>query len=107
MLLYILFRGDGIIDVKEVDIIEEIAKWIDVNKESVFNTYPWKVFCEGPLVSSNPIKNSALMWGKLNTHPNIFASTGKEIFFIQQLWSFQWCNVWIRALGKNKNNTKI
>ena len=27
---------------------EELAKWMDVNGEAIFNTRPWKVFGEGP-----------------------------------------------------------
>ena len=48
LLLSIPIRGDGSIDDKELAVVEGIASWMDVNKESVFDTRPWKVFGEGP-----------------------------------------------------------
>ncbi len=48
LLLNIPVRGDGTIDEKEVKILEDIAAWMDVNKECIFNTRPWKIFGEGP-----------------------------------------------------------
>jgi alpha-L-fucosidase len=48
MLLSIPVRADGTIDSDEEKILEDIASWMDVNKESIFGTRPWKVFGEGP-----------------------------------------------------------
>lgn len=48
LLLNIPVRGDGSIDDKEEKVLEDIAAWMDVNKESIFGTRPWKVFGEGP-----------------------------------------------------------
>jgi alpha-L-fucosidase len=48
LLLNIPVRGDGSIDDKEEKVLEGIAAWMDVNKESIFGTRPWKVFGEGP-----------------------------------------------------------
>jgi len=48
LLLNIPVRGDGTIDEKERNVVEGIADWMDVNKESIFGTRPWKVFGEGP-----------------------------------------------------------
>jgi alpha-L-fucosidase len=48
LLLNIPVRGDGTIDDKEEKVLEGIASWMDVNKESIFGTRPWKVFGEGP-----------------------------------------------------------
>lgn len=52
LLLNIPVRGDGSIDDKEVAILESIAAWMDVNKECIFNTRPWKVYGEGPIVEA-------------------------------------------------------
>jgi alpha-L-fucosidase len=41
-------RGDGSIDDKEQAVLEGIGAWMDVNKEAIFGTRPWKVFGEGP-----------------------------------------------------------
>ena len=48
LLLNIPVRGDGTIDEKELKVVEGIADWMDVNKECIFGTRPWKVFGEGP-----------------------------------------------------------
>jgi alpha-L-fucosidase len=48
LLLNIPVRGDGSIDDKEKAVLEGIGAWMDVNKECIFGTRPWKVFGEGP-----------------------------------------------------------
>jgi len=48
LLLNIPVRGDGTIDDKEQKVLEGIASWMDINKECIFGTRPWKVFGEGP-----------------------------------------------------------
>jgi alpha-L-fucosidase len=48
LLLNIPVRGDGSIDDKERAVLEDIGAWMDVNKECIFDTRPWKVFGEGP-----------------------------------------------------------
>jgi len=48
LLLNVPVRGDGSIDEKEEKVLEGIAAWMDVNKEAIFGTRPWKVFGEGP-----------------------------------------------------------
>jgi alpha-L-fucosidase len=48
LLLNIPVRGDGSIDDKEQAVLEGIGTWMDVNKECIFGTRPWKVFGEGP-----------------------------------------------------------
>jgi alpha-L-fucosidase len=48
LLLNIPVRGDGTIDDKEQAVLEGIGAWMDVNKEAIFGTRPWKVFGEGP-----------------------------------------------------------
>ncbi len=52
LLLSIPVRGDGTIDDKELAVVQGIAAWMDVNKESIFGTRPWKVFGEGPASDS-------------------------------------------------------
>jgi len=48
LLLNIPVRGDGSIDDKEQAVLAGIGAWMDVNKECIFGTRPWKVFGEGP-----------------------------------------------------------
>jgi alpha-L-fucosidase len=48
LLLNIPVRGDGTIDDKEQAVLEGIGAWMDVNRECIFGTRPWKTFGEGP-----------------------------------------------------------
>ncbi len=48
LMLSIPVRGDGSLDEDELQLLDEIAAWMDVNAEAIFATRPWKVFGEGP-----------------------------------------------------------
>jgi alpha-L-fucosidase len=66
LLLNIPVRGDGTIDEKEIAVVEEIATWMEINKESIFDTRPWKVFGEGPAAeASNPIRAQGFNEGRI------------------------------------------
>lgn len=52
LLLSIPVRGDGTIDSDERAVVEGIADWMQINKEAIFDTRPWKVFGEGPAAAS-------------------------------------------------------
>jgi alpha-L-fucosidase len=54
LMLNIPVRGDGSIDEKEQAILQDIASWMNINKECVFGTRPWKVFGEGPRAEDQP-----------------------------------------------------
>lgn len=64
LLLDIPVRGDGTIDEKEEAIVEGIAAWMDVNKESVFGTRPFAVFGEGPASDGAPIREQGFNEGR-------------------------------------------
>jgi alpha-L-fucosidase len=53
-LLNIPVRGDGTIDDEEVDIVQQIGKWMKVNGEAIYDTRPWKVCGEGPSIDNAP-----------------------------------------------------
>jgi len=55
LLLNIPVRGNGTIDNQEVAVLNGIADWMDVNKECIFQTRPWKVFGEGPSTQGPPL----------------------------------------------------
>lgn len=48
LLLNIGPRADGTIPQEEVDLLEQIGAWLDVNGEAVYGTSPWKISGEGP-----------------------------------------------------------
>lgn len=43
LLLSIPVRGDGSLDELEVEFLEGLAKWMDVNGEAIYGTRPWKI----------------------------------------------------------------
>jgi alpha-L-fucosidase len=47
LLLNVPVKGDGTIDADEVKVLEDLAKWMNVNSEAVFGTRPWLIFGEG------------------------------------------------------------
>jgi alpha-L-fucosidase len=64
LLLNVPVRGDGTIDEKELAVVEGIAAWMDVNKECIFGTHPWKVFGEGPASAGATLKAQGFNEGK-------------------------------------------
>lgn len=51
LLLSVPVRADGSIDEKEEAILEAIGTWMDIHKECIFGTRPWKTFGEGPALA--------------------------------------------------------
>ena len=52
LMLSIPVRGDGTIDEDELKVVEGLAAWMGPNGEGIFGTRPWKVYGEGPSVTS-------------------------------------------------------
>lgn len=66
LLLNIPVKGDGSIDDREIVVLEGITAWMDINKESIFSTRPWKVYGEGPAAeAANPINAQGFNEGKI------------------------------------------
>lgn len=83
LLLNIPVRGDGSIDDKEISVLEGIASWMDINKESIFDTRPWRVFGEGPAAeAANPINAQGFNEGKvkLNAKDIRFNQNGNILY---------------------------
>lgn len=65
LLLNIPVRGDGSIDEKELKVVDNITKWMDINSECIFETRPWYMYGEGPKAeSANPINAQGFNEGK-------------------------------------------
>ncbi|MDR2883419.1 MAG: alpha-L-fucosidase [Alistipes sp.] len=65
LLLSVPQRGDGTIDEKERRILEEIAAWMEVNSEGIYETRPWKIFGEGPVAEAvNPLQAQGFNEGR-------------------------------------------
>ncbi len=108
LLLNIPVRGDGSIDDKEVEILEGIAAWMDINKESIFGTRPWTVFGEGPSVDSvNPLNSAGFNEGKVGFNEKDIRYNQKEDILYATVMGFPLEDISMKALGKNSCSNKI
>ena len=108
LLLNIPVKGDGTIDDKEVAILEKIAAWMEVNKESIFDTRPWKHYGEGPASESvKTADNKSFNEGKikLSAKDIRYNQNGKILY--ATLLGIPSDNICLKSLGKNKNKNKI
>ena len=115
LLLSIPLRADGTYDEKEAMILDGIEKWMNINKESIIGTRPWKVFGEGPVAESN-IKLNAQgfnegQYSKLNSRDIRFNQTSKHLYVTPLGWPKEG-KVRVRTLAKGnpyirKNITKV
>ncbi|BES61738.1 alpha-L-fucosidase [Dysgonomonas capnocytophagoides] len=79
LLLSVPMRGDGTIDEKEEVILEGIARWMDINKEAIHGTRPWKVYGEGPTFdTANPIHVQGFNEGRYKFTSNDFRFLSKS-----------------------------
>lgn len=87
LLLSVPVRADGTIDDDEVQVVEGIVKWMDVNKEAIFGTRPWKVFGEGPASdAAAPLRAQGFNEGKgkpLTAADFRFTTKGLTIYAIE------------------------
>jgi len=101
LMLNIPVRGDGSIDSDEVAFLEDMAKWMDVNKEGIIGTRPWKVFGEGPASESPiPLKEQGFNEGKgkpLTADDIRFTAKGDVLYAIAMGWPKQ--DLKIKSLG--------
>jgi alpha-L-fucosidase len=108
LLLNIPVRGNGTIDEKEIAILEGIAAWMDINKESVFDTRPWKVFGEGPAAdTANPVNAQGFNEGKIKFSAKDIRFNQKGNILYATLLGTPSEKISIKTLGKKTENAKI
>ena len=82
LLLSVPLKADGTIDDKEQVIIDGIKAWMDINKESLYDTRPWKTFGEGPLAEkANPLKDQGFNEGLKYTAQDIRFNAKKDTLY--------------------------
>jgi len=64
LLLSVPVRADGTLDSDETTVVEGIAHWMEINRECIFGTRPWKVFGEGPASQMAPLRAQGFNEGK-------------------------------------------
>jgi alpha-L-fucosidase len=108
LLLNIPVRGDGSIDDKEIKILEDITAWMDINKESIFDTRPWKIYGEGPAAdSTNPLSGSGFNEGKVQLSEKDIRYNQKGNTLYATVLGVPSEDVRIKSLGKNNQTFKV
>lgn len=66
LLLSVPVRGDGTIDELEQAIVEEIGVWMAANSDGIYDTRPWAVYGEGPVMAdaAAPMSGAGFNEGK-------------------------------------------
>jgi len=84
LLLNVPVRGDGTIDDQEQAIVEEIGRWMAVNSEGIYDTRPWAVFGEGPVMGDVvPLSGPGFNEGKSKAFSSAdirFTSKGDAVY---------------------------
>ena len=90
LLLSIPVRADGTIDDDELAVVTGIADWMDVNREAIFSTRPWKVFGEGPALADRaPVRAQGFNEGKgkpFTAEDIRFTTRGRTVYAIVLGW---------------------
>ena len=108
LLLNIPVRGDGSIDSKEVEILEGIGDWMNVNKESIFDTRPWKIYGEGPATDSiNPLDSAGFNEGKVTLSEKDIRFNQKGNILYATVLGVPTQDIIIKSLGKDGHSAKI
>jgi alpha-L-fucosidase len=108
LLLSIPVRGNGTIDDKEVKILEGIAAWMDINKESIFGTRPWVLFGEGSSAEiANPVNAQGFNEGKVKYGPADIRFTPIGNIIYATVLGVPNGEVFIKSLAKRGNGNII
>lgn len=90
LLLSVPLRADGTFDEKEEKILNEFGAWMNINKEAIYDTHPWKVFGEGPIADSD-IKINAQGFNEgsytnATAEEKRFTQTNKALYVTMLAW---------------------
>ncbi len=103
LLLNVPVRGDGSIDDKELQIVQDITVWMDINSESIYETRPWIVYGEGPkFETATPIQAQGFNEGKGGPYTSRdirFVKKGNVLYATIMEWPEENEEVLIKSLG--------
>ncbi len=90
LLLSIPLRADGTFDEKEARVLDDLGEWMQVNKESIIGTRPWKIFGEGPVAEAD-IKLNAQgfndgMYGNMTWKDIRFNQSARHLYVTAMGW---------------------
>jgi alpha-L-fucosidase len=85
-----------------VQIVEGVADWMDVNRECIFDTQPWKVFGEGPASAGAKLRAQGFNEGKgkpFTAEDFRFTTGSNTLYAIELGWPTN--GVSVKSLGKS------
>jgi alpha-L-fucosidase len=86
LMLSIPVKSDGTLDSDEIGVVEGIAHWMEINRECIFGTRPWKVFGEGPGSESAPLRAQGFNEGRgkpVTADDVRFTTHGNALYIIE------------------------
>ena len=89
LLLNVPVRGDGTIDEKEMQVLEGVRAWLQVNRAAIFGTRPWHVFGEGPALQGAELQAQGFNEGKgkpFTAEDVRFTTRGDTLYAIALGW---------------------
>jgi alpha-L-fucosidase len=99
-MLNIPLRGDGTIDDDELAFLNGLAKWMDAEKEGIFDTRPWKIYGEGPVSKGGMFNENKIKYGSGDIR---FTSKGDNTLYAYFLGWPADGKLTIRSLSKGAN----
>ncbi len=109
LLLNIPLRADGTFDDKEAIVINGIGKWMNINKEAIFDTRPWTKFGEGPVADADiPLNDQGFNEGaysNMDSKEIRFTTKGNLLYAILLAWPEN-DNIEIKSLSANDKKVK-
>ena len=90
LLLSVPLRADGTFDEKEEKILNEFGNWMNINKEAIYQTRPWKIFGEGPIADKDVQLNAQgfneWAYSKADAKEIRFTQTDKNLYVTVLGW---------------------
>ena len=79
LMLSVPVRADGTIDSDEIETVQGVGRWLDLNGEAIYATRPWKIYGEGPAMSEP--QAASRFGGALDVNPQPY--TAEDLRFTQ------------------------
>jgi alpha-L-fucosidase len=91
LLLNVPVKGDGTIDSDEINVLQQLAPWMDINGECIFGTRPFTIYGEGPVAEISPTTKKSLGFNEgklrpLGQHDIRFTTRGQTLYAIAMGW---------------------
>jgi alpha-L-fucosidase len=109
LLLNFPLPNSGMLDAEELNILEQIARWMNVNSEAIYATRPWKILGEGPAlkVTSPDASFNESKRTDLTAEDVRFTEKGKTLYAFVMGWPQQQAVIAPLALGGRLGVGKI